>query len=85
MADSNEATIGNEKHGCRVNRTAVKGGGAVYHVKVSAESESVIQAGCGLEGLSASAFVASSVNIRLWCLAQALVDLDKKRAPETVN
>ena len=76
---------GDEKHTARVTRTALKGGGAVYHVKVSPESEAVIQAGSGIEGLTPGIWIASSVNIRLICLAQALVDMDKNRAPETVN
>ena len=76
---------GDEKYTARVTRTALKGGGAVYHVKVSPESEAVIQAGSGIEGLTPGLWIASSVNIRLFCLAQALVDRNKTRAPETVN
>ena len=76
---------GDEKHSATVTRTATKDGGAVYHVKVTPESEEVIQAGSGIEGLTPGIWIASSVNIRLICLAQALVDMDKNRAPETVN
>lgn len=82
---SKSSKRGDEKHAVRVTRTALKGGGAVYHVKVSPESESVIQGGCAIEGMTPGIWIASSVNVRLLCLAQALVDLDAKRAPETVN
>ena len=80
-----KAQAGGEKYAVRVTRTAMKDGGAVYHVTVSPESEAVIQAGCAIEGMTPGIWIASSVNIRLLCLAQALVELDANRTPETVN
>ena len=77
--------MGDEKHAATVTRTATKDGGAVYHMKVTPESEAVIQAGCGLEGMTAEIWIGSSVNIRLVCMAKVLDDLDANRAPETVN
>ena len=75
----------NEKHAVRVTRTATKDGGAVYHVTVSPESEAVIQAGAAIEEMTPGIWIASSVNIRLFCLARALVERDATRPPETVN
>ena len=74
-----------DTHAVRVTRTATKGGGACYHMTVTPESEAVIQGGCGIEGMTAESWIASSVHIRLLCLAHALVALDANRPPETVN
>ena len=76
---------GPNKHAATVTRTALKGGGACYHLTVSAASEEVIQNGAHLEELTPEVWIASSINIRLLCLTKALVDLDANRAPETVN
>ena len=76
---------GDEKHAVRVTRTATKGGGATYHLTFTPESESVIQGGCAIEGMTADNWIASSLTIRLLCAAVALDDLDANRAPETVN
>ena len=75
-------------HAATVTRTALKGGGACYHVTVSAASEAIIQNGCGIEGMTAPVWIASSINLRLRCLAQALINIavaDENRPPETVN
>ena len=76
---------GGKKDAVIVTRTATKGGGATYHLTFTPESESVIQGGCAIEGMTAGNWIASSLTIRLLCAAQALIQLDANRAPETVN
>ena len=74
-----------DKHAATVTRTKTADGGACYHITVTAASEAIIQNGSGIEGMTAPVWIASSINIRLLCLAEALVDLDANRPPETVN
>ena len=79
---------GPDKHAVTVTRTALKGGGAVYHVTVDAESETVIQAGCDLEGMAAGAWLVSSIHIRLMAASEALINMAEARKnapPETIN
>ena len=74
-----------DRQAVRVTRTALKGGGATYHLTLTAESEAVVQGGCAIEGMTANNWIASSLTIRLLCAAQALIQLDENSPPETVN
>ena len=73
------------RHQATVTRTELQGGGAAYTITISAESEAIVETACAIEEMTAAAWVASAVNIRLVCLAQALVQMAETSENETIN
>ena len=73
------------KHAAVVTMTPRPDGGACYSIEVSPASQAVIQQGAAIEQMSTADWLASSVNVRLRCAAEAIIQIVENTENQTIN